>query len=86
MRLTPRTLQRLSLMLQWCHSGDSGQCTLTLLAASEYPAVLLSAAEAVTTRQIRQPDDRWDQGGNSASREWTSWRLTDIFSTSDLVP
>ena len=27
----------------------------------------------------------WDGDSNSASREWTAWRLTDLFSTSDLV-
>jgi hypothetical protein len=31
------------------------------------------------------PGGLWDGDSNSASREWTAWRLTDVFSTSDLV-
>jgi hypothetical protein len=29
------------------------------------------------------PDGLWDGDSNSASREWTAWRLTDIFTTTD---
>jgi hypothetical protein len=32
------------------------------------------------------PAGLWDGDSNSASREWTAWRLTDIFTTSDSVP
>ena len=35
------------------------------------------------TFKIGQPDDLWDGNSNSASREWTAWRFTDIFTTSD---
>ncbi|HSH37484.1 MAG TPA: hypothetical protein VK993_01755 [Chthoniobacterales bacterium] len=31
------------------------------------------------------PGGVWDADSNSASREWTAWRLTDVFSTSDAV-
>jgi hypothetical protein len=31
------------------------------------------------------PTGLWDGDSNSASREWTAWRLSDIFTTSDLV-
>src|SRR5205823_10357933 len=31
------------------------------------------------------PTGLWDGNSSSASREWTAWRLTDIFSTTDLV-
>jgi type II secretory pathway pseudopilin PulG len=31
------------------------------------------------------PNGLWDGDSNSASREWAAWRLTDVFSTLDLV-
>lgn len=31
------------------------------------------------------PNGLWDGDSNSASREWTAWRLTDIFSTTDTI-
>jgi type II secretory pathway pseudopilin PulG len=37
------------------------------------------------TLKIGQPDDLWDGNSNSASREWTAWRLTDVFATTDAV-
>ena len=55
--------------------------------------ILLSRSGGRTLR-ISQPDrfdattnptGLWDGNSNSASREWTAWRLTDIFSTTDLV-
>src|ERR1700730_2815547 len=37
------------------------------------------------TFKIGQPDDLWDGNSNSASREWTAWRLTDTFTNTDSV-
>jgi Tfp pilus assembly protein PilX len=37
------------------------------------------------TFKIGQPDDLWDRNSNSASREWTAWRLSDVFTTADLI-
>ncbi|MDQ2868083.1 MAG: hypothetical protein M3R59_06705 [Verrucomicrobiota bacterium] len=35
--------------------------------------------------RVGQPDDLWDGNSNSASREWTSWRLADIFSANNYL-
>ena len=35
------------------------------------------------TLAVGQPDPLWDKDSTSASREWTAWRLADIFSTTD---
>jgi Tfp pilus assembly protein PilX len=37
------------------------------------------------TFKIGQPDDLWDGDSGSASREWTAWRLADVFTTTDSV-
>ncbi|MBA3350973.1 MAG: hypothetical protein H0U23_00860 [Blastocatellia bacterium] len=37
------------------------------------------------TFKIGQPDDLWDGASSSPSREWTAWRLMDLFTTTDSV-
>ncbi len=35
------------------------------------------------TLKIGQPDDLWDRSSTSPSREWTAWRLLDVFGIDD---
>ena len=37
------------------------------------------------TLAIGRPDPLWDGDPDSASRQWTAWRLTDLFTTTDAV-